>query len=112
MDVLKRHRLKSSEKLDELGIKLGLSDESIVVIRKYRELLTRICECLVLPRDDSILALYAVHLREILSLWLMMVDNVYQHGGATWVALDNALYEVDKVTATKIRRERKIATYT
>ena len=107
MDVLKGHRLESFEKLDELGIKLGLSGRSVEAVRRYHELLEMICKCLALPEDQYSQALYVVCLREILSLWLRMVDNVFQHGGATWVALDNALYEVDKVTAMKIRIERK-----
>ena len=107
MDVLKRHRLKPSEKLDVLGIELGLSGRSVEVIGSYCDLLKMICKCLALPEDQYSQALYVVRLREILSLWLKMVDNVYQRGGATWVALDNALYEVDKDTAMKIRIERK-----
>lgn len=107
MDVLKRHRLESTEKLDQLGLELGLSDGSIKAIRRYLKLLGIVCQCLVLPNDECILALYGVHLREILTLWLRMVDDVSRHGGTTWVALDNALNKVDKDTAMKIRKERK-----
>lgn len=107
MDLLKRHRLEPAEKLDELGIELGLSKVSLDAIGKYCKLLEMICKCLVLPKDQYTHALYIVHLREILSLWLRMVDNVYQRGGATWITLDNALYKVDEDTAKRIKRERK-----
>ena len=107
MDVLKRHRLESAEKLDQLGLELGLSNGSIDAIRGYLRLLVMVCQCLALPKDECILALYGVHLREILTLWLRMVDDVSRHGGTTWVALDNALNKVDKDTAMKIRKERK-----
>ena len=103
MNVLKRYRL-SHEKLNRLGIKLGLSRVSFVVIDEYVHLLMKVCECLALPEDHYMQALNVVRLREILSLWLRMVDHCE---GATWVALDNALYEVDKETAMSIRRERK-----